>query len=266
MAEVSPYPPELLILTAMLLGLSLGSFSSVLLHRLPRGESLLFPSSHCPCCEHRLCWYELLPVLSYCLQLGRCRACQVRISARYPLLELTSGLLMALGAALGGPLGAGLVGALLVLAPLLLLRGRPAQQQRGLTLVETLVSIAMVIVLMGFFVDALRVPRQAELMAGRANVVQHLARERLEQVKETAWVLGVGQLTDDEMVTSTGGDSYTVETRVEAFPADSPNPAVRLVKIQVRLGTAAAPPTRHELVETHLSMVIRGQLANEWTY
>jgi leader peptidase (prepilin peptidase) / N-methyltransferase len=71
-----------------LLGLAVGSFLNVCIHRLPRDQSLNSPPSRCPSCEYRLRWFDNVPVLSYVLLGGRCRKCRTRISIRYPLVEL----------------------------------------------------------------------------------------------------------------------------------------------------------------------------------
>ena len=71
-----------------LLGLCVGSFLNVCIHRLPRGGSLLRPRSRCPGCEYELSWYDNIPVLSYLFLLGRCRRCRKRINLRYPIVEL----------------------------------------------------------------------------------------------------------------------------------------------------------------------------------
>ena len=71
-------------------GLAVGSFLNVCIHRLPRHESLLWPSSHCPTCGRALRWFENVPVLSYVALGGRCRTCRVRISPVYPLVELVT--------------------------------------------------------------------------------------------------------------------------------------------------------------------------------
>jgi len=82
-------------LFALVLGLVVGSFLNVVIHRLPRGESPVFPPSHCPHCGHRLGPLDLVPVLSYLFLRGRCRYCQAPISPRYPLVEaLTGGLFL----------------------------------------------------------------------------------------------------------------------------------------------------------------------------
>ena len=72
------------------LGLAVGSFLNVCIHRLPRGESLALPPSRCPACEYRLRWFDNIPVVSYALLAGRCRKCRTPISIRYPLVELAT--------------------------------------------------------------------------------------------------------------------------------------------------------------------------------
>lgn len=76
-----------------LLGLSVGSFVNVLIYRVPRRESVFAPPSHCPNCDTRIKWYDNIPLLSFVLLRGRCRACQERISLRYPVVELSGGVL-----------------------------------------------------------------------------------------------------------------------------------------------------------------------------
>ncbi|MGI6436345.1 MAG: prepilin peptidase [Syntrophomonadaceae bacterium] len=71
----------------ILLGLIFGSFTNVLIYRLPRGESVVFPASRCPSCGQPLKAGDLLPVLSYLFLKGRCRYCKAGISPRYPLVE-----------------------------------------------------------------------------------------------------------------------------------------------------------------------------------
>ncbi len=80
-------------------GLVLGSFLNVVIHRLPRGESVVKPRSRCPGCEREISPRDNLPVLSWLLLRGRCRDCASPISARYPLVELSTGLLLAAVAA-----------------------------------------------------------------------------------------------------------------------------------------------------------------------
>jgi leader peptidase (prepilin peptidase)/N-methyltransferase len=76
-----------------LLGLAVGSFANVVIHRVPRGESLVRPASHCPSCGAPVAWHDNLPVAGWLLLGGRCRSCRAPISIRYPLVELGMGLL-----------------------------------------------------------------------------------------------------------------------------------------------------------------------------
>lgn len=70
------------------LGLVFGSFLNVCIARLPKGESIIMPRSHCPRCGHLIRWYDNIPVLSYVFLGARCRDCRVKISPVYPLVEL----------------------------------------------------------------------------------------------------------------------------------------------------------------------------------
>ena len=83
----------LVIAFAAVTGLAVGSFLNVVVWRLPRGESLNHPGSHCPGCGHAVRPRDNVPVLSWLLLRGRCRDCAKAISARYPLLEAVSALL-----------------------------------------------------------------------------------------------------------------------------------------------------------------------------
>lgn len=76
-----------------ILGAVLGSFYRVVSDRLPKGESLIKPGSHCEYCDHHLKWYELIPIVSYVIQGGKCRNCQKKLPISYIITELFSGLL-----------------------------------------------------------------------------------------------------------------------------------------------------------------------------
>src|SRR5215208_457180 len=84
-------------------GLLLGSFLNVVAYRLPRGESLASPASRCPGCDEPIKPYDNVPVLSWLLLRGRCRSCGTSIAWRYPLVELATGLLLALTVVVIGP-------------------------------------------------------------------------------------------------------------------------------------------------------------------
>lgn len=74
-------------------GLIIGSFLNCVIYRFEKKESFLKGRSYCPQCKHGLRWYDLIPILSYILLLGKCRYCKKTISLQYPLVELATGLL-----------------------------------------------------------------------------------------------------------------------------------------------------------------------------
>jgi leader peptidase (prepilin peptidase)/N-methyltransferase len=80
--------PQLTIL--VILGLAIGSFLNVCIHRIPRGQSLAHPGSRCPTCGFALRWFDNVPVVSYAALGGRCRKCRAPISVRYPLVEVAT--------------------------------------------------------------------------------------------------------------------------------------------------------------------------------
>jgi leader peptidase (prepilin peptidase)/N-methyltransferase len=92
--------PQLIILAV--LGLSVGSFLNVCVHRLPRDQSLSHPASRCPGCGDTLRWFDNIPVLSYLVLRGRCRKCRSPISIRYPVVEVSTMLLFVLHGATFG--------------------------------------------------------------------------------------------------------------------------------------------------------------------
>ena len=89
-------PLTLMVAIAAIVGCAIGSFLNVVIHRVPREESIVFPNSRCPQCGAAIRPYDNVPVLSYLILGGRCRACRAPISARYPAVEALTGLLFAL--------------------------------------------------------------------------------------------------------------------------------------------------------------------------
>ncbi len=85
-------PSGLFYLFLLILGLVLGSFYNVCIYRLPREESIVWPGSRCPHCQHPLAVWDNLPLVSFLLLRGACRYCHGPISYRYPLVELLNGL------------------------------------------------------------------------------------------------------------------------------------------------------------------------------
>jgi leader peptidase (prepilin peptidase)/N-methyltransferase len=79
-----------------MIGAIFGSFYYVVAYRIPKGESIVYPPSHCPNCNHRLGSLELIPIFSYILQGGKCKNCKCKISIFYPLFEAACGLIFGL--------------------------------------------------------------------------------------------------------------------------------------------------------------------------
>jgi len=86
-------PVTLHILFSFVFGLVLGSFLNVCIYRIPIGKSIVHPPSSCPHCGKGIRFYDNIPLVSYLLLTGRCRSCRSGISIRYPVVELTTGLL-----------------------------------------------------------------------------------------------------------------------------------------------------------------------------
>lgn len=84
------WPEPFVTVFVGLVGLVLGSFLNVCIHRLPAGESVVWPRSRCSRCRATIRWYDNVPVVSWIALRGRCRDCATRISLRYPAVELLS--------------------------------------------------------------------------------------------------------------------------------------------------------------------------------
>ncbi len=85
---IGPIPFWFLKAVVLVVGAVFGSFANVVIHRLPRGASIVKPGSRCPGCGGAIRWYDNIPVISYLALRGRCRACRAPISLRYPLVEI----------------------------------------------------------------------------------------------------------------------------------------------------------------------------------
>ncbi len=91
----SPWGGPLLLGWLFLLGTLFGSFANVLVHRLPRRRSLLWPPSYCPRCKHPIRWRDNIPIVGWMLLDGKCRDCGLPISAQYVFVETMFGILLA---------------------------------------------------------------------------------------------------------------------------------------------------------------------------
>jgi len=100
----------------ILFGLAIGSFLNVVIARLPEGRSIWRPRSACPGCGTGIAWYDNIPILSFAVLRGRCRACGMAISRRYPIVEAATSFLFALAYLVLGATPEFLVAAVLLAA------------------------------------------------------------------------------------------------------------------------------------------------------
>jgi leader peptidase (prepilin peptidase)/N-methyltransferase len=86
-------PPVPILIVAFMMGACIGSFLNVCIFRIPESRSIVSPGSACPKCNTNIKFYDNIPIISWLLLLGKCRTCSEPISARYPMVELLTGLL-----------------------------------------------------------------------------------------------------------------------------------------------------------------------------
>jgi leader peptidase (prepilin peptidase)/N-methyltransferase len=85
-----------MLIVFFIFGVVIGSFLNVVILRAPKGESVVFPASHCPTCKTPLKWWHNIPIFSYIALRGKCAFCNEKISIQYPLIELMSGFIVAI--------------------------------------------------------------------------------------------------------------------------------------------------------------------------
>ena len=86
---------KLYLIIFFIFGSVMGSFYHVIATRLSNGLSIIKPASHCEKCKHTLRWYELIPIISYIIQGGKCRNCKTKVPISYLLMEICTGILFA---------------------------------------------------------------------------------------------------------------------------------------------------------------------------
>ena len=121
-------PETFALVVALLFGLLVGSFLNVVIYRLPRGKSVVWPASACGSCGRELRWFENVPVLSWVVLGAKCARCKSPISVQYPLVELTTALLFVLVTWLT-PVGPLLAARLLFVCALVVLFGIDLEHQ-----------------------------------------------------------------------------------------------------------------------------------------
>jgi leader peptidase (prepilin peptidase)/N-methyltransferase len=101
--HLEQYRVAIVYIIVGLLGLCLGSFLNVCISRLPRGESIVLPRSHCPRCNHAIRWFDNIPLVSYLILRARCRDCGAPISPIYPTVEALTAVVLILTFHVYGP-------------------------------------------------------------------------------------------------------------------------------------------------------------------
>lgn len=93
--EMLQTPPILYFtyVCVLIFGVLFGSFLNVLIYRIPKKEEFVKTSSHCMTCNHKLAWYDNIPIFSWLSLRGRCRYCKTKLSAQYPVIEAANGLM-----------------------------------------------------------------------------------------------------------------------------------------------------------------------------
>ena len=149
--------PGVLPWVALLFGVCVGSFLNVVIHRMPRGESVVSPGSRCPRCGYALRWKDNIPVLSWLLLGGKCRQCRAPISIQYPIVELVTAALFVL-VAWATPPGVLLASRLVLVVMLIALFGIDLHHQilpNLITLPGILIGLAFSLVAPPGIIDAL---------------------------------------------------------------------------------------------------------------
>jgi len=202
-------------LFAALAGSLIGSFGNVVVYRLPRGESIVFPGSRCPNCGRHLGVLDLVPVLSYLALGGRCRTCKAPISPRYPLVELLMAVLFAALALRFPPLehGAAVLPLLAVIAMLVMAALIDIERY---ILPDALTLPALGIALAGSFLwrDAADLPGPAQALIGALvgagilvliNRIGALVLRRLADTAERLWPISLDQVNLAAVAGAAGG-------------------------------------------------------------
>ncbi len=185
------------------LGALVGSFGNVVVYRLPRRESIVFPGSHCPTCNHRLGPLELVPLLSFLALRGRCRSCGAPISWRYPLVEAAMATLFVALVLRWPPLDAGL-SALPLMAVLAMLLMAALIDLDHFILPDVLTLPALVLALAGSLLYApdRGLPTPNAALAGAAagagvllliNRLGALVLRRFADTRERLWPISLDQ-------------------------------------------------------------------------
>lgn len=209
------------------LGALIGSFANVVIYRLPRRESIAFPGSHCPKCNHAIKPWENIPIVSWLLLRGRCSSCKTPIALRYPLVEgLTAACFVALGAR--WPLleyGWTVIPLLMVTAMIIMMSFIDIDH---FILPDSLTLPALAVALAGTLVYEPQsgLPTLTEALVGAAigagiialiNRIGSLMLRRLSDTKERLWPISMDQVNIAAVVGALAGWLWGVIAAVVSF-------------------------------------------------
>ncbi len=204
-----------LVAFAAVLGALVGSFANVVIHRLPRGASIVSPGSHCPKCGRRLGVLDLVPVLSWLVLRGRCRSCAQPISARYPLVELLFASIFALVVwRWPDPTHLGATAALLAVLAMLSMAALIDVEHYLLPDVLTLPTIPLVVLSAYLARDSGMLPAPLEAVVGvlvgagvlaLINRIGALVLRRFADTEERLWPLSLDQVNLAAVAGAFGG-------------------------------------------------------------
>lgn len=209
------------------LGALIGSFANVVIYRLPRRESIAFPGSHCPKCNHAIKPWENIPIVSWLLLRGRCSSCKTPIALRYPLVEgLTAVCFVALGAR--WPLleyGWTVIPLLLVTAMIIMMSFIDIDH---FILPDSLTLPALAVALAGALVYEPQsgLPTLTEALVGAAigagiialiNRIGSLILRRLQDTKERLWPISMDQVNIAAVVGALGGWLWGIVAAAVSF-------------------------------------------------
>jgi Tfp pilus assembly protein PilV len=238
-AEAGPLVTGLLLFP---LGLAIGSFSSVLCHRLALGQSIVWPRSHCPTCHHPLSPLDLVPVLSFVWLRGRCRYCTLPIPWRYPALELASGVIAAGCGFLGG-WGAGFAALLLWVAGAVLVTGSwRRKSDAGITLVEVLVAVSLLVVVMIPMLNFRTVVAGTAIFQRQIAIT--LASGKIEEVMDQSYRSDEGEWgypTDHWFTEAQTVGQYNFTRAWKLVDYDAANPWLKQVVVEVTCVKCSSP-------------------------
>ncbi|MEJ2358816.1 MAG: prepilin peptidase [Deinococcales bacterium] len=188
---------------AGVLGALVGSFGNVVIYRLPRRESIVFPGSHCPSCNRRLSALELVPIVSFLALRGRCRTCGAAIGWRYPVVEATMAALFVALVLRWPPLSFGLTALpLLVVLAMLLMAAVIDLDRFILPDVLTLPALALAVVGSLLYDPFTVLPSPAGALVGAAagagillliNRLGALVLRRFADTRERLWPISLDQ-------------------------------------------------------------------------